>query len=491
MNDKAAARPGPLMAWWRGHVVKAVDHRAVIATVHDDALWSGHFAFMTLMSAGIAILGLLLSSPAVVIGAMLISPLMGPIIGLGFGLALFDFAEIRRALVSLTAGVVLAVLFCALIVLVSPLQSVTTEIAARTRPNLFDLGVAIFSGLAGTYATVRGRQGAIVGVAIAVALMPPLAVMGFGLATLNLPILSGATFLFLTNLVAIGFSAAVLARIYGFARSLSPRQSWLQVLLLLGVLAAFAVPLGLALRQIAWEAVVSRQARATISGRFDDDARVTQLVVDYDAQPMGVRAVVFTPALRPRANADATRLLAEALGHPVDVSIEQVRIGNASAQAAQLADARGATSDPTATRIGERLALVAGVPVDNILIDRDHRIARVRATSLPGASLRAYQELEARVAAGESDWTILLIPPPAALPDVPALTDPLTTEAQAALGTVLWAWRRMEIPVGVTGADAAEIVERLRAAGVDARANGPATGPNRLVWLAPGGAAAP
>ena len=298
---------------------------------------------------------------------------------------------------SLAAGVFLAVFFCALIVLISPLQTVTTEIAARTRPNLFDLGVAIFSGLAGTYAMIRGRQGAIVGVAIAVALMPPLAVMGFGLATLNLPILWGATFLFFTNLIAIGFSAAVLARIYGFAGRLSPRQTGLQIVLVLGMLAAFAVPLGLALRQIAWEAAVSRQAREAIAARFEKNARVSQLVVDYDAQPLRVRAVVFTPALRPGADAETTRLLAEALGRPVEVGIEQVRIGNANAQAAQLAEARGATTDPAGDRIGERLALVAGVPLDEVLIDRDHRTARVRARPLPGASLRAYQDLEARV----------------------------------------------------------------------------------------------
>ena len=252
MNQVPPSAANPVSSWWRHHVVDAVDHRAVMARVHDEAFWSGHFAFMTLMSAGIAVLGLLLSSPAVVIGAMLISPLMGPILGFGFGLALFDLAEIRRALLSLTVGVILAVLFCALIVLVSPIQSVTSEIASRTRPNLFDLGVAIFSGLAGTYAMIRGRQGAIVGVAIAVALMPPLAVMGFGLATWNLPILGGATFLFFTNLMAIGLSAAVLARIYGFGSKLSPKQTWVQASLVIGTLAALALPLGLALRQIAW-----------------------------------------------------------------------------------------------------------------------------------------------------------------------------------------------------------------------------------------------
>ena len=85
---------------------------------------------------------------------------------------------------------------------------------------------------------IRGRHGAIVGVAIAVALMPPLAVMGFGLATWNIPILGGATFLFLTNLMAIGLSAAVLARIYGFGSRLSPKQTWVQASLVVGTLVA-------------------------------------------------------------------------------------------------------------------------------------------------------------------------------------------------------------------------------------------------------------
>ncbi|MDP8994492.1 MAG: TIGR00341 family protein, partial [Pseudomonadota bacterium] len=227
------SRHSPLLDWWRRSFVDTVDHRAVIDKVHEEMRWSAHFAFMTVMSAGIAVLGLLLSSPAVVIGAMLISPLMGPIIGFGFGLALFDFADIRRALFTTAAGVLLSVLFCTLIVALSPLQTVTPEIAARTRPNLFDLLVALFSGLAGTYAMVRGRHGAIVGVAIAVAVMPPLAVMGFGLATLNATVFWGSSLLFLTNLMTIGVSAAVLARLYGFGHQLSPRQTGFQATLVL------------------------------------------------------------------------------------------------------------------------------------------------------------------------------------------------------------------------------------------------------------------
>lgn len=489
MNDLGANRPdpaSPLLGWWRDHVVDAVDHRAVIARVHDEAVWSGHFAFMTLMSAGIAILGLLLSSPAVVIGAMLISPLMGPIIGFGFGLALFDFSEIRRAILSLAIGAALAVLFCALVVLVSPLQSVTSEIAARTRPNLFDLGVAIFSGLAGTYAMIRGRQGAIVGVAIAVALMPPLAVMGFGLATWNLPILGGSTFLFMTNLMAIAISAAVLARIYGFGSRLSPKQNWAQASLVIGTLAALAVPLGLALGQIAWEAGVTRQARALIVERFGEDARVSQLQIDFDAEPIRVSAVVFTPALRTGAEGETARELTGEIGRPVDVGIEQIRIGRADAEAAQLAEARGAAADRSADRIAERLALLAGVPPDQVLVDREHKVARVRAAVLPGASLQAYRLLEERAAAEESDWRVILVPPPAAFPEIAALGDPPGAEEEAALATVLWAARRVNAPISVAGAGADRVAERLRAAGVDARAGEARTGPVRFSWLAPG-----
>ena len=82
-----AAEPHALLTWWRTHAIAQVEHQDVNDRVHDDAGWSPRYLFNTAMSAGIAILGLLLSSPAVVIGAMLISPLMGPIIGLGFALA--------------------------------------------------------------------------------------------------------------------------------------------------------------------------------------------------------------------------------------------------------------------------------------------------------------------------------------------------------------------------------------------------------------------
>ena len=227
--------------WWRIEVSGTVDQAAVIAKRRAECDVSARYLLMTCMSAGIAILGMLLSSPAVVIGAMLLSPLMDPIMGVGFALAIGDFHWLRRSVRSLALGVVLAILFCAIIVVFSPIQTVTTEIASRTRPNLFDLLVAIFSAIAGGYAVIRGREGTIVGVAIATALMPPLAAVGYGLATWNGTVFSGALLLFVTNLTAIALTATAMARGYGFSTSLSEKQSQLQAFLIFAAFVALAV----------------------------------------------------------------------------------------------------------------------------------------------------------------------------------------------------------------------------------------------------------
>jgi hypothetical protein len=250
----------------------------------------------------------------------------------------------------------------------------------------------------------------------------------------------------------------------------------------MGTLLAFAIPLGIALKQIAWETLATRQAREAVAARFGDDARVSQVQVDFDARPIRVRAVVFTQGLRSGVEAEASRAMTEELGQPVEVAIEQVRIGEADAEAAQLAEARGEAADRS-NRIVERLALVAGVPPERILIDREHRVARVRAVPLPGATMRAYQLLEARAGAGERDWTIMLVPPATALPEIAEVTDPPNAEMQAALGTAVWAYKRLETPIGVSGSGARDVVETLRAAGVEARAIAPSSGPTRLSWL--------
>lgn len=469
-----------LARWWRSVVVGNVDHQAVLDRVTAEARWSGRYAFLIVISVGISILGLLLPSSAVLIGAMLISPLMMPIIGLGFGLATFDWVEIRRAGTALLLGAVIAVALSAAFVAVSPVQTVTSEIAIRTRPNLFDLLVALLSAVAGGYALIRGQGGTVVGVAIAIALMPPLAVVGFGVATANMTIAAGAGLLFLTNLVTIALTAAFVARLYGFGAHLSPAQTRMQGTLIVLGLAALAVPLAIALKQIAWEAVAQRQARDAVVESFPDTARLTEFEVDFDRRPVRVRAVAVTPKLVARADAVIGQAVTAALKRPVDAHVDQLLVGQESgaSEAAQLAAAQPAAAKlpgRDGANVAEALALAAGVPADGVLVDAAKRRAWVRAAVLPGATAATYRALEQRVAGGNEGWQVLLVPPATPLGRVPFEED---APDAGFLADAAWAAQRRDEAITVTGrGERADAVARTLAdagARVD-RATGPAT----------------
>jgi len=183
------------------------------STVYAE-VWQGteisslNYWLQTVFSIGIATLGLIISSPAVVIGAMLISPLMGPIVANGLALALGDFYLGIKSLISLALSILGSVLLSALITWILPFRTPTPEILARVQPTLLDLAIAILSGAAGAVVVCRGGEGggvtALPGVSVAVSLMPPLGVVGFGIGIgWEWTIISGGGLLFLTNLVAI------------------------------------------------------------------------------------------------------------------------------------------------------------------------------------------------------------------------------------------------------------------------------------------------
>ena len=491
-------------AWWGHDVTGTVDQVAVIEKRRSECQLSARYLLMISMSAGIAILGLLLSSPAVVIGAMLLSPLMDPIMGVGFALATGDFKWLRQSGKSLAIGTLFAIVFCAFIVMMSPLQEVTSEIAARTRPNLFDLAVAFFSAVAGAYAMIRGREGTIVGVAIATALMPPLATVGFGLATMNGTVFWGALFLFITNLTAIALTATAMARIYGFSTSLSEKQTQLQSLLIFGAFVALAIPLFLSLRQIVWETQATREARSVVAEVFAGRATVSQMDPSFDTDPMRISATVLTPELVVDAEGRAEAILTRQLGRPVEILLTQLRVGTSSqaAEEAQLAQARAQerAALEQAEDIADRLALLAGVPVDEVTVDRDRRRALVTARPLDGASLSAYAELERRIDALEPEWDIRLTPPLRPLsrvtfelvegegdtPDSYALT----TQGTQAVALAAWAQSRVGIPIAISGpADAVAAVRNAFShhnIAVEARESGNGYGPVTLEWAAGG-----
>jgi uncharacterized hydrophobic protein (TIGR00271 family) len=475
--------------WWSQRVIGQVDQAEVIERRREDCALSERYLFMTAMSAGIAVLGLLLSSPAVVIGAMLLSPLMGPIMGLGFALAIGDWDWLRQSGRTLLLGSLMAVVLCALLVFLSPIQTITSEIAARTRPNLFDLFIALFSALAGAYAMIRGREGTIVGVAIATALMPPLAVVGFGLATSNWTVFSGALLLFVTNLLTIALTAFAMAKLYGFRGTLTKGQTKAQNVLVAGVFAALALPLGFSLQQIAWETNAQRSVSEAIRERFERPALLDRLEIDFASDPLEISAIVFTPVIRPDAEAEITRALARRLGRPVVLTLTQTRIetGVGAAQRAQLSAIRAQEEAAAAARVQAlaiRLSLAAGVEESAVLIDRTRRRALVRAKRLDGAPLAAYRRLEARIAATEPDWTVELIPPEATLPaEIGFDADGPSEQGRAALAVVAWGAQRLGRRIVLVGdAERAEqAAQALRADDVEVEVR-PASGPVRPLW---------
>jgi len=455
--------------WWRHAVVKTVDQAAVIENRREEAVISARYLFMLAMSAGIAMLGLLLSSPAVVIGAMLLSPLMGPIIGLGFALATGDFAWLRKALRALIVGTVLGIAFTALIVALSPLQTVTEEIAARTRPNLFDLFIALFSALAGAYAMIRGREGTVVGVAIATALMPPLAVVGFGLATLNWTVFSGALLLYVTNLITIAITAMIMARLYGFRNNLEKNQTRLQDVIVAIAFTGLVVPLGLSLVSIARETNAQRLANTAILDSFSPKARISQIDIDFDTSPIAVSATVLTPDIVAGAEEAVGRRLARIMEAPVALTLDQFEVGT-SASAAEQAELNAARAREQAANDREvrdlvgRLAVIAGTLESDVFVDREARKAQVSAKVLPGADLATYKALETRIAASVPRWSVTLLPPGGALPAIAVEDAPvsdednavpaqkvMTAEGQKAFELTAWSAARINVPVRLTG----------------------------------------
>ncbi len=448
-----------LKRWWRIAVQSDIDQPAIIEKIKADCSFTPRYAFLICMSAGIAILGLLLSSPAVVIGAMLLSPLMYPIMAVGFASATGDSAWLKDSGWALLLGTLIAVLFSAFVVLLSPLQTVTPEIAARTRPNLFDLGVAVFSGLAGAYAMIRGGMGTIVGVAIAVALMPPLAVIGFGLATMNWTVFAGSLLLYFTNLMVIALTAIVMAWLYGFRSYMTERQTQFQIFAMIVVFVGLAIPLSISLVQIGHEANISRAASGFIKDQFGSKARVSQIDVDFNAEPVLITASVFTPTIKAGAGEQSSRVLSRTFNEPIEVQIEQYRVETGdNAAEAELAAVKAREQqqavETQVAKLRESLALIAGVDQDDVTIDTVKRRAIVMAKKLPGASLQTYYVLEQRMVRQMPDWAVYIQPPPAVLPELVVAENELTNASRQRMEWISWAALRSPVAIAMSGSEA-------------------------------------
>lgn len=303
----------------------ALDRSLILASVARDARLDKKFLLLIILSSAIATLGLLQSSAAVVIGAMLVSPLLGPIMGIGFGLATLESNLIKRALVTMAAGMAVAILVAMLIIWISPIQDVTPELRARTQPTLLDLGVAVVGGVAGVYAIMRKLSGVMVGVAIATALVPPLSTVGFGLATGRPDFALGAALLFLTNTLAIAFAATIVARLNQFGPSLTPQHTVMQVVGIIATLGILSIPLALSLNDIAREVRARTMVQSELGRLLGADDRIDSLTVRLDGDAVAVDGVVLVD----RYAAQLNKALADAVRKDLDrdarIAIVQLR----------------------------------------------------------------------------------------------------------------------------------------------------------------------
>lgn len=188
-----------------------------IESIKADIDFKGYNVWILIFSILIASIGLNVNSGAVVIGAMLISPLMGPILGVGLSLGINDWATMKRSLINFAVMFTVSIITSTIYFSLTPLVDAQSELLARTRPTLLDVFVAFIGGLAGILAANRKiKTNVVPGVAIATALMPPLCTAGFGIATGQWSFFFGAFYLFLINSIFISLATFVIVRFLNF-----------------------------------------------------------------------------------------------------------------------------------------------------------------------------------------------------------------------------------------------------------------------------------
>ena len=284
------------------------------------------YLVLIVSSCLIATFGLVINSSAVIIGAMIIAPLMLPLRGLSFAALEGDIKLLRKSFILIALGSMIAVASSCLVGFTINLPSFGSEVASRTQPNLIDLLIALVAGGTSGYAKIRpGIGDAIPGTAIAVALMPPLCVVGLTLSQAEWQLSLGATLLYLTNLIGISFACLLVYVLggYGGSNDLTRKLSW-------GVsgflIALLVIPLGISFWQLLAQTRLEQAIPEAISLVLRrPDLKVIDLEVIRETKPHSVILTVQARELvTPEEVAKLERRLREQLGQPFEVVFEVI-----------------------------------------------------------------------------------------------------------------------------------------------------------------------
>lgn len=327
----------PIIAWVRKinrlWVVSSgewhwLDEKPLPLKLLNRSLWkSSHsspsYYVMLFVSGVIAALGLLAGSTAAIIGAMIVAPLMGPIVGMAFAITMGNRRLLKQAGFSVLTGALLTIFTAYLICSVLGISTLNEEILQRTQPTLIDLAIGLAAGSAGAFAKTRREVAdALPGVAIAVALVPPLSVIGIGISLWSREVALGSTILFLTNLAGIIVSGGLVFLWQGYG---SVKRAKTGLTASTALICFLGIPLGFSMREL----VLEERARTSVSRLIREetvtfrDANMRRLMVEYDGSVMHVDIDVAAPEGSISANQVnlVHAFLEQELERPIDLDV--------------------------------------------------------------------------------------------------------------------------------------------------------------------------
>ena len=299
----------------------------------NRSLWrlsvpSFNFHFMLGLSAIIATLGLLANSVAIIIGAMIIAPFMGPIVGMAYSTAMGNRKLLRRSSFTVLKGIILTIVISWLTASIIGLRTVDTEILSRTNPTLVDFGIAMAAGMAGAFAnTRRSISSAIPGVAIAVALVPPLSVIGIGLALKEGDIATGSSLLFLTNLTCIVFFGGLVFLFQSYGNLERAKNG---LALSTAVMFFLGVPLTLSMRELIIKKNVQYQISDSIIYKTDTfadtDVKSIKVIPKKGYLVVAIEVAALADSITQEKIDRVRKRLSQQIGKPIDLRVRVIPV---------------------------------------------------------------------------------------------------------------------------------------------------------------------
>ena len=334
--DRVISRIYLIIKHWRAEKIAAIDHQRIVKQVSSEVEISGGYFLILTLANLIALCGLIMDSSPVIIGAMLISPLMGPFLSFGFAFITGNREIWRSSVKKITVSVLLTIVVAAAATYISPLKDPTGEILSRIKPNLYDLAIAFLAGMAGASAicTRQYYLTIVPGVAIATAVIPPLSVAGFGAGTGSFQIFSGGFLLFFTNFVAIIISTCMVFHFYDFRPSIYSHYEQARLKRRIAFLSAILILISIPLAYTLHKSIAEIRLKATIEDKLrqelDREQHSHLARFSYTQQKNGeltITAVVNTVAYyRDTDIKTAENELSKSLRCKVSLDLEQIKV---------------------------------------------------------------------------------------------------------------------------------------------------------------------